>query len=41
MPKRTDLKSILVIGSVSIIIDQSCEFDRFCVYGAFLLKVEG
>jgi carbamoyl-phosphate synthase large subunit len=27
MPKRTDLKKILLIGSGPIIISQACEFD--------------
>ncbi len=27
MPKRKDLKSILIIGSGPIIIGQACEFD--------------
>ena len=27
MPKRTDLKSILIIGAGPIIIGQACEFD--------------
>ena len=27
MPKRTDLKSILLIGAGPIIIGQACEFD--------------
>ena len=27
MPKRTDLKTILLIGSGPIIIGQACEFD--------------
>ena len=27
MPKRNDLKSILIIGSGPIIIGQACEFD--------------
>ena len=27
MPKRTDLKSILVIGAGPIVIGQACEFD--------------
>ena len=27
MPKREDLKSVLVIGSGPIIIGQACEFD--------------
>jgi carbamoyl-phosphate synthase large subunit len=27
MPKRSDLKSILIIGAGPIIIGQACEFD--------------
>ena len=27
MPKRTDIKTILLIGSGPIIIGQACEFD--------------
>ena len=27
MPKRTDISSILVIGSGPIVIGQACEFD--------------
>ena len=27
MPRRTDIKSILVIGSGPIVIGQACEFD--------------
>ena len=27
MPKREDLKSVLVIGSGPIVIGQACEFD--------------
>ena len=27
MPKRTDIKRILVIGSGTIVIGQACEFD--------------
>lgn len=27
MPKRTDIKRILVIGSGPIVIGQACEFD--------------
>ena len=27
MPKRTDIKKILVIGSGPIVIGQACEFD--------------
>ena len=28
MPKRTDIRSILIIGSGPIVIGQACEFDR-------------
>lgn len=28
MPKRTDIKSILIIGAGPIIIGQACEFTR-------------
>jgi carbamoyl-phosphate synthase large subunit len=27
MPKRTDIKSILIIGAGPIVIGQACEFD--------------
>jgi carbamoyl-phosphate synthase large subunit len=27
MPKRTDLKTILIIGAGPIVIGQACEFD--------------
>ena len=27
MPKRTDIKTILIIGSGPIVIGQACEFD--------------
>ena len=27
MPKRTDIKSVLIIGAGPIIIGQACEFD--------------
>ena len=27
MPKRTDIKSVMVIGSGPIVIGQACEFD--------------
>jgi len=29
LPKRTDLKSILIIGSGPIVIGQACDFDYF------------
>jgi carbamoyl-phosphate synthase large subunit len=41
MPKRTDLKSILVIGSGPIIIGQGCEFDYSGTQACKALKEEG
>lgn len=41
MPKRTDLKSILVIGAGPIIIGQACEFDYSGVQACKALKKEG
>src|SRR3982751_2889573 len=41
MPKRTDLKRILVIGSGPIIIGQGAEFDYSGTQGAKALKEEG
>ncbi|RIJ32831.1 carbamoyl-phosphate synthase large subunit [Henriciella mobilis] len=41
MPKRTDLKSILVIGAGPIIIGQACEFDYSGVQAIKALKSEG
>ncbi len=41
MPKRTDLKSILVIGAGPIIIGQACEFDYSGVQAIKALKDEG
>ena len=41
MPKRTDLKSILVIGAGPIIIGQACEFDYSGVQAVKALKSEG
>ena len=40
MPKRTDLKSILVIGAGPIIIGQACEFDYSGVQACKALKKE-
>ena len=31
MPKREDIKRILVIGSGPIVIGQACEFDYSCL----------
>ncbi len=41
MPKRTDLKKIMVIGSGPIIIGQACEFDYSGTQGIKALKEEG
>src|SRR6202789_3583336 len=41
MPKRTDLKSILLIGSGPIIIGQACEFDYSGVQACTALREEG
>ena len=41
MPKRTDLKSILVIGAGPIIIGQACEFDYSGTQACKTLKAEG
>ncbi len=41
MPKRTDLKSILVIGAGPIVIGQACEFDYSGVQAIKALKSEG
>src|SRR6188768_2085810 len=41
MPKRTDLKRILVIGSGPIVIGQACEFDYSGTQACKALKSEG
>jgi carbamoyl-phosphate synthase large subunit len=41
MPKRTDLKSILIIGAGPIIIGQACEFDYSGTQAVKALKAEG
>jgi carbamoyl-phosphate synthase large subunit len=41
MPKRTDIKSILLIGSGPIIIGQACEFDYSGVQACKALREEG
>ncbi len=41
MPKRTDIKSILIIGSGPIIIGQACEFDYSGTQACKTLKNEG
>ncbi len=41
MPKRTDLRSILVIGAGPIVIGQACEFDYSGAQACKALKAEG
>lgn len=41
MPKRTDLESILIIGSGPIVIGQACEFDYSGTQALKALKEEG
>ena len=41
MPKRTDIKTILVIGSGPIVIGQACEFDYSGTQACKVLREEG
>src|SRR6266571_1342781 len=41
MPKRTDIKSILIIGAGPIIIGQACEFDYSGAQACKALREEG
>ena len=41
MPKRTDIKSILIIGAGPIVIGQACEFDYSGTQATRALKEEG
>ena len=41
MPKRTDIKKILIIGSGPIVIGQACEFDYSGTQACKALKEEG
>ncbi|MDY3981229.1 MAG: carbamoyl-phosphate synthase large subunit, partial [Paraeggerthella sp.] len=41
MPKRTDIKTILVIGSGPIVIGQACEFDYSGAQACKVLKADG
>jgi len=41
MPKRTDIKKILIIGSGPIVIGQACEFDYSGTQACRALKQEG
>src|ERR1700710_2626392 len=41
MPRRTDIETILVIGSGPIVIGQACEFDYSGTQACRVLKEEG
>ena len=41
MPKRTDIKKILIIGSGPIVIGQACEFDYSGTQACKALREEG
>src|SRR5207244_12566004 len=41
MPKRADIKSILIIGAGPIVIGQACEFDYSGVQACKALRAEG
>ena len=41
MPKRTDIKSVLIIGAGPIVIGQACEFDYSGTQACQALKAEG
>ncbi|MBP6686168.1 MAG: carbamoyl phosphate synthase large subunit, partial [Leucobacter sp.] len=41
MPKRTDINSVLVIGSGPIVIGQACEFDYSGTQACRVLREEG
>src|SRR5574337_323037 len=41
MPKRTDIRSVLIIGSGPIVIGQACEFDYSGTQGCKALREEG
>src|ERR1700751_5948896 len=41
MPKRTDIKSILIIGAGAIVIGQACEFDYSGAQACKALRDEG
>src|SRR5918998_2505455 len=41
MPRRTDISSVLVIGSGPIVIGQACEFDYSGTQACRVLKAEG
>ena len=41
MPRRTDIKSILIIGAGPIVIGQACEFDYSGAQACKTLRAEG
>ena len=41
MPKRNDIKKILILGAGPIVIGQACEFDYSGVQACKALKEEG
>ena len=41
MPRRTDIKTVILIGSGPIVIGQACEFDYSGTQGVKALKEEG
>ena len=41
MPKRKDIKSILILGAGPIVIGQACEFDYSGSQACKVLKEEG
>ena len=41
MPKRTDIKKILIIGSGPIVIGQACEFDYSGTQACRALREDG
>ena len=41
MPRRTDIKKIMIVGSGPIVIGQACEFDYSGVQACKALKEEG
>ncbi|MBE2267482.1 MAG: hypothetical protein IAE80_04575, partial [Anaerolinea sp.] len=41
MPKRTDIHTILIIGSGPIVIGQGCEFDYSGVQACKVLRGQG
>ena len=41
MPKRTDIRRVLVIGSGPIVIGQACEFDYSGTQACKALRAEG